>query len=136
MMQYKFQFLLLFMAVVTFVSCQQKKPIGNNPPHAVYDSIEKDLGEVLISDKPVTLEFEVTNDGDRSLHIFDVATTCDCTETKFSDEQLFNGDKTVITVSLNTKDFVEGPFERMIGVRTNAKQRPDTLYFHGVAKRK
>ena len=124
---------LLFAAALT-VGCQQRKPVGNNPALAVYDSMDKDIGEVAIGDKPITIEFQLTNEGDRSLHIRDVVTTCDCTDAKFSDESLFNGDKTIITVSLKTKAIAEGPFERMIGVYTSVRQRPDTLYFHGVAK--
>ena len=127
----------LLLIVLMAVGCGKKKQGPYEPAKMVYEETDIDLGDIFIEDGVKTLEFVVRNGGDMPLSINDVVSSCDCTTTHFDrTTQLYRDDKTTIRVEFNPKDVTVGPFERMVGVYSSLKRRPDTLYFHGVAKHK
>jgi hypothetical protein len=108
----------------------------NEPAKIVYEDNDIDIGTVFIEDTEKVIEFKISNGGGRSFYLRDVVSSCDCTHAEYSDENVLGGESTTVKVTLNPSLLQEGAFERMIGVYSSLKNRPDTLYFHGVAKHK
>jgi len=130
-------YLFLSLGLLMMASCSNKKTHSTEPPKLVYEQTDQDLGTIFIEDGPKVVKFTLRNEGGQYIHLIDVISTCDCTKTEFDSKELvYGGDDMTIKVTFDPKDLTEGSFERMIGVFTNTKKRPDTLYFHGVAKHK
>lgn len=130
-------FFPMLLLPLLFVSCGKKRQGPYEPAKIVYENTDINLGEVYIEDGFKNLEFVVKNVGDMPLSINDVVSSCDCTTADFDvSKQLYHNDKMTIRVTFNPKDVSEGEFERMVGVYSSMKKRPDTLYFHGVLKHK
>lgn len=123
----------LFLLLLLTVSCGKKK-VSSEPAKIVFEVTDLDIGDVYYEDGEKIIEFKVSNEGGRPFHLRDVVSTCECTRTEFSDEQLYGGESTTIKAYLDPSELAEGAFERMLGVYTDLKKLPDTLYFHGVAK--
>ena len=122
--------LLLLMAV----GCSKKRQVSNEPAKIVYEETDKDIGDIYFEDGEKVIEFKITNEGGRPFHLRDVISGCECTRTEYSHDQFYGGESTTITVHFDPSELTEGAFERMLGVYTDLKKLPDTLYFHGVAK--
>lgn len=129
-------YLFLSLCLLLMTASCSKKPDSSLPAKLVYEQTDQDLGSVIIEDGTRVVKYTIRNDGGHYIYLADVVSSCDCTKIDFSRDNLWAGEKTTIKVTFDPKDLPEGDFERMIGVYTNMKQRPDTLYFHGVAKHK
>jgi hypothetical protein len=127
------RFFPMLLLPLLFVSCGKKK-VSTEPAKIAFEVTDLDIGDVYYEDGEKVIEFKISNEGGRPFHLRDVVSTCECTRTEFSDEQLYGGESTTIKAYLNPEELPEGAFERMLGVYTDLKKRPDTLYFHGVAK--
>lgn len=120
--------------LIVAVSCSKKKQVSSEPAKIVYEETDKDIGDVYFEDGEKVIEFKLTNGGGQPFHLRDVVSSCECTRTEYSDEQLYGGESTIIKVYFDPSELNDGAFERMIGVYSDLKKRPDTLYFHGVTK--
>ena len=118
-------------------SCGNNKKHSTEPPKLVFEQTDLDLGTIYIEDGPRVIEYTLRNEGGQYIHLIDVVSSCDCTKTDFDSQELaYGGEELSFKVQFDPKDIYDGPFERALAVYTNAKKRPDTLYFHGVAKHK
>lgn len=127
--------LSLLFALVLLFGCTDKRSM-KEPPQVVYELTDYDIGTVYLEDTVHIVKMKVSNGGGQCFRFIDVVSSCDCTKTEFDKEPLYHGDESTIKVTLNPSLLDEGAFERMIGVYTDLKKRPDTLYFHGIAKHK
>lgn len=129
--------LFLYLLVVFLaIGCQQKRANSDEPAMASYNTEDRDIGDIYVEDGTVKIKFQVTNIGGKPMYIKNVTTSCECTSATYDERFIYSGDNAEIVVTLDPSNFSDGAFERMVGVYTSAKQRPDTLYFHGVAKHK
>ena len=129
-------YLFLSLGLLLMTSSCGKKVNSNLPAKLVYEQTDQDLGTVVIEEGPRVIKYTLRNDGGQYFHLVDVVSTCDCTKTDYNKKPVYGGDDVTIKVTFDPMDLPEGAFERMIGVYSNLKKRPDTLYFHGVAKHK
>src|SRR5690606_34327646 len=93
-----------------------------------WKSTEIVLGEIP-QNKPITIEFEFTNDGDGPVIISSVQASCGCTSTNFAKTPVLPGETTKITAVFNAATV--GLFKKQITVVTNAEVHPKTLMFTG-----
>ena len=129
-------FPLMFLLLLVS-SCSKQRRGPYEPAKVEYDKTDLNLGDVYIEDGERVIEYHVKNVGDHPLSVYDVVSSCDCTTIQFDEnKQLYRDDEITIHVTFNPQDVPVGEFERMVGVYTSLKKRPDTLYFHGVAKHK
>ena len=66
------------------------------------DKMIHNFGEVMLDDGPVTCEFTITNKGDKPAVIYNVTTTCGCTDVEWTREPLKPGAKALAAGTLST----------------------------------
>lgn len=93
-----------------------------------WKSTDIKLGEIT-QNKPVTIEFELTNVGEGPVIITSVQASCGCTSTNYSKTPIQSGETTRISAVFNAA--AKGAFKKTITVVTNANELPQTLTFEG-----
>lgn len=128
------RYILPLCLIVLLYGCKGRDM--NEPAKIVFEDNDIDIGTVYQEDTEKVIEFKITNGGGRSFYLRDVVSSCECTHAEFSTDYVRGGESTIVKVTLNPSMVEEGPFERLLGVYSNLKNRPDTLSFHGVVKHK
>lgn len=93
-----------------------------------WKSTEIQLGEIQ-QKKPVTIEFEFTNEGESPVLITHVKASCGCTSTNFEKTPVMPGKSTQVKAIFNAA--TKGQFHKQITVTTNAEESPKSLSFTG-----
>ena len=101
-------------------------------PKAHFTSLEQNLGNIGW-EMPSSATFELTNKGDKPLHILRVRTDCGCTAVEWSREAIAPGQTTKIRVSYDAK--LLGSFEKLVAITTDADTRPTYLHLKGRVKK-
>lgn len=95
-----------------------------------FDKIVHDFGDLLESDGPQTCTFTVKNTGKDPLAIYEVVTSCGCTDASWTREPLQSGKTGKITVTYKNED---GPyaFDKTLTVYLSALKKPVVLRIRG-----
>lgn len=101
-------------------------------PKAQFMSLERNVGDIGW-ELPTTTLFELTNTGDKPLHILDVRTDCGCTAVEWGREAIEPGKSAKILVSYDAK--LLGTFEKLVAVTTDADSLPTYLRIKGRVKK-
>ncbi len=88
-----------------------------------------DCGQVVFR-KPVTVHFELTNEGKGNVVIKDVETSCGCTNVVYPKGMISENKPFVVTATYDAKQM--GHFEKYIDIFTNGASLPFTLTMKGV----
>ncbi|MCD8313213.1 MAG: DUF1573 domain-containing protein, partial [Bacteroidales bacterium] len=64
-----------------------------------FDHTVHDFGDVLLSDGPLTCEFKMKNISSKPVVIYNLTTSCGCTDAKWSKEPLQPGASTTISTT-------------------------------------
>ncbi len=88
-----------------------------------------DCGQVVFRN-PVTVHFELTNEGEGTFTIKDVDTSCGCTEVEYPKGIISENKPFVISATYDAKQM--GHFEKYIDVYTSGASLPYTLTMKGV----
>lgn len=99
------------------------------------DKMIHNFGEVMLDDGPVTCEFTITNKGDKPAVIYNVTTTCGCTDVEWTREPLKPGVKGKISVTYSN-DEGPYPFDKSITVYHSESKKPLILKLRGVSLEK
>ena len=83
-----------------------------------------DFGEIP-KGIPVSVEFSFTNTGDAALIIKDVATTCGCTASDYTQEPIMPGKSSTIKVTYNAAN--PGAFSKSITVNSIDREKAKVL---------
>lgn len=78
---------------------------------------------------PVTVEYSLTNSGDKPLAISNVTASCACTDVEWPVNSIAPGGKATIKVTFDAKTL--GHFEKFVGVYSNAEPHLVYLSFDG-----
>ncbi len=105
--------------------------IGTFSPKVLWAKDSHDFGEIQ-QGTPVSVEFKFTNEGDDSLIITDVATSCECTASDYSKEPIAPGKSSKIKVTYNA--VAKGSFTKTITVKSNDKDAVKMLTIKGMVK--
>lgn len=88
-----------------------------------------DCGQVLFR-KPVTVHFELTNEGQGTVTIKNVETSCGCTEVNFPKGMISENKPFIVSATYDAKQM--GHFEKYIDIFTQGASLPFTLTMKGV----
>lgn len=88
-----------------------------------------DCGQVLFR-KPVTVHFELLNEGTGTVNIKSVDTSCGCTEVAYPKGIISENKPFVVSATYDAKQM--GHFEKYIDIYTNGASLPFTLTMRGV----
>jgi Protein of unknown function (DUF1573) len=86
-----------------------------------------DLGEIP-ANKPVTIEFEFTNESDAPVIVTNAQASCGCTVAAYPKEPILAEKKAIITATYNAA--AKGAFTKTITVYIQ-NEEPKVLNFHG-----
>lgn len=99
------------------------------------DKMIHNFGEVMLDEGPVSCEFTITNNGDKPAVIYNVTTTCGCTDVDWTREPLKPGAKGKIAVTYSN-DEGPYPFDKSITVYHSESKKPVILKLRGVSLEK
>ena len=90
-----------------------------------------------VSDDPNLFQYKINlkNIGDQLLLIENIRTSCSCVEGHVENVLLKGGEKTVLTIDVDTKNFDEGEINRELGIYSNSKDSPAILKIVGVMRK-
>jgi hypothetical protein len=101
-------------------------------PQTKWSKDNYDFGKIK-QNKPVTIEFEVTNTGNAPLLLVKVEPACNCTTSDYTKSPIMPGQKGIVKVSYDAKNL--GNFSKSVNVTTNAKESLTILKFFGTVEK-
>ncbi len=100
-----------------------------------FDRTVHNFGDILLDSGPVSCTFTLSNNGEKPVVIYNVATTCGCTDTEWTREPIRPGKKGEIKVTYSN-DEGPYPFDKNITVYLSEVKKPVILKVRGVSNEK
>ena len=100
-----------------------------------FDKTVHDFGDVSVTDGPLSCRFVITNTGDAPLSIFDVVSSCGCTDVRYTRELIQPGESGEISATYKNEDGAV-PFDKTLTVYVSGRKRPVVLRLRGVVHEK
>ena len=122
----------LLLALALFLPCavEAKK----KQAEIAFDETVYNFGTIPEKGGPVTHVFNFRNTGDANLVIIDAKADCGCTEPKFPAKPVAPGGKGYVKVTFDPQ-YRPGAFNKVVTIRTNAKQKKVRLKITGTVNR-
>lgn len=119
-------------SVMTTGSAEQKSQI-KIADGVTIDKDVHDFGEVITCSGPLSCTFTITNNSDKPIVIFSVASSCGCTDVKWTHEPIRPGESGTISATYSND---EGPiaFDKNLTVYFSNVKKPYTLKLRGICK--
>lgn len=96
-----------------------------------WDKTVHDFGDVSVADGPLTCTFTLTNNGKEPISIFEVVSSCGCTDVKWTRETIQPGEKGTVTATYKNEDGPI-PFDKTLTVYISGVNKPTVLRLRGV----
>lgn len=106
---------------------------GEEP--VAWDKTVHDFGDVSVQDGPLTCTFTLTNTGTQPVSIFEVVSSCGCTDVKWSRGKIQPGETGTISATYKNEDGPM-PFDKTLTVYISGVKRPVVLRLRGVVHEK
>ena len=100
-----------------------------------WDKTVHDFGDVSVSDGPLSCTFTLTNTGKEPIAIFEVVSSCGCTDVKWTREPIQTGKSGTISATYKNEDGAM-PFDKTLTVYISGVKRPVILRLRGVVHEK
>jgi Protein of unknown function (DUF1573). len=100
-----------------------------------FDRTVHDFGDISVNDGPVTCTFTVKNIGKEPIAIYEVVTSCGCTDAQWTREPLQPGKTGTITGTYKNEDGPV-PFDKTLTVYIAGVSKPVILRMRGVVHEK
>lgn len=121
----------IFLCLVA-LSLSAQEEIGNG---IFIDKKTHDFGDVLLETGPLTCTFTIQNKGDKPTVIYNVVTSCGCTDVKWTREPIRPGGKGTISVTYSNDEGAY-PFDKNLTVYVSGTKKPVILKIRGIAHEK
>jgi len=100
-----------------------------------WDKTVHDFGDVSVTDGPLTCTFTLTNKGQEPIAIYEVVSSCGCTDVNWTRETLQPGKSGTISATYKNEDGPL-PFDKTLTVYISGVRRPVILRLRGVVHEK
>ncbi len=100
-----------------------------------WDKTVHNFGDVSVTDGPLTCTFTFTNTGSDSVSIFEVVSSCGCTDVTWTKGSIKPGEKGTISATYKNEDGPM-PFDKTLTVYISGVKRPVVLRLRGVVHEK
>ena len=135
-MKFKFYISLIGLLTITSVMAADTKSKTEFDGVASFDRTVYDFGDILISQGPVSCKFIVTNISKKPIVIFNVVSSCGCTEVKWTREPVLPGKKGEISATYSNDEGIAAPFDKTLTVYISDVKKPIVLRLRGVSHKK
>ena len=88
------------------------------------DKTVHDFGDILVSDGPVTATFTVKNVGDKALLIYNVVSSCGCTNVEWTRKPIASGETGIIKATFKNDEKGGYPFDKSLTAYFSGLKRP------------
>ncbi len=109
-----------------------QEKLGNG---IVFDRTVHNFGDIMLGSGPVSCTFNLENKGGKAVVIYNVTTTCGCTDVEWTREPIRPGDKGTIKVTYSN-DEGPYPFDKSLTVYMSDEKKPVLLKLRGVSNEK
>lgn len=99
------------------------------------DKTTHEFGDILLESGPVSCTFTVTNSGEKAAVIYNVISSCGCTDVKWTREPIRPGEKGKISVTYSNDEGAY-PFDKNLTVYFSDIKKPVILKIRGVSHNK
>ena len=124
---------------ISFISCcifcsrtYAQEEIGNG---LVIDKTVHNFGDILLGSGPAACEFTITNKGTKPAVIYNVISSCGCTDVEWTREPLKPGDSGKVSAKYSN-DEGPYPFDKSITVYLSDIKKPVVLKLRGTSREK
>ena len=100
-----------------------------------WDKTVHDFGDVSVADGPLSCTFTLTNKGSDPISIFEVVSSCGCTDVKWTRETIQPGGKGTVSATYKNEDGPM-PFDKTLTVYISGVSKPSVLRIRGVVHEK
>ena len=114
----------------TMLSAQEKITDG-----VEVDKLVHNFGDILLDSGPVSCTFTLTNTGSKPVVIYNVTTTCGCTDVEWTKEPIRPGKKGTVSVTYSN-DEGPYPFDKSLTMYLSDMKKPVILKMRGVSLEK
>ena len=97
-----------------------------------FDKTVHNFGDVMLSDGPLSCTFTLKNTGEKPSVIYNVVTSCGCTDVKWTQEPILGGKTGTISVTYSN-DEGPYPFDKAITAYISGVDRPVILRLRGIS---
>ena len=111
--------------------CAQEK-VGNS---LEFDKLVHNFGNIIHKSGPVSCSFTIRNKGSKPAVIYNVVSTCGCTDVEWTKEPIRPGGSGKITATYSNDEGAY-PFDKVLTVYLSDVQKPVLLKFRGVSTEK
>jgi len=101
----------------------------------LFDKTVHHFGDILTTDGPQTCTFTLTNLGEKPIAIYEVVTSCGCTDVTWTKAPVKTGETATITATYANQDGAF-PFDKTLTVYVSGINRPVILHLRGVVREK
>ncbi len=120
-------FICILFATAIAAGAQTKLDNG-----AEFDKTVHNFGDILLGSGPVSCTYTMTNKGGNPIVIYNVSTTCGCTDVKWTREPIRPGTKGEITVTYSNDEGAY-PFDKSLTVYLSDHKKPVILKLRGAS---
>ena len=119
---------MLFLSIIAALALVQDGNIK-------WDKTLHDFGDVSVTDGPLTCTYTVTNNGTEPIAIFEVVSSCGCTNVKWTQAPIQPGKTGTVSATYKNEDGPM-PFDKTLTVYISGVKRPVILRLRGVIHEK
>lgn len=127
--------LLMILASTFMLSCLDAAAQEKISSDITIDKTVHNFGDILLGSGPVSCTFKITNTGSKPAVIYNVTTTCGCTDVDWTKEPIRPGQTGKISVTYSN-DEGPYPFDKSLTVYLSSIRKPVILKLRGVSLEK
>lgn len=121
--------------VQEMAASMEAEPVEEPVAVITWDKTVHDFGDVSVADGPLNCTFTLTNTGKDPIAIFEVVSSCGCTDVKWTKEPILPGKTGTISATYKNEDGAM-PFDKTLTVYVSGVKRPVILRLRGVVHEK
>ena len=114
------------------LAAMAQEQLGNG---LAIDKVVHNFGDILIENGPVSCSFTIKNEGEKPAVIYNVVSSCGCTDVKWTREPIRPGGKGTISVTYSNDEGAY-PFDKNLTVYISDIKKPVVLKVRGVSHAK
>lgn len=100
-----------------------------------WDTMLRDFGDITNEDGPQSCTFTLTNNGEEPVYIYEVVSSCGCTDVKWERKPVKAGESATISATYKNEDG-PGAFDKTLTVYISGVKKPVILRIRGVVHEK